>query len=210
MELVASHLSVARGGRLVIEDLSLTVAGGEALTLTGPNGSGKTTLLKALGGLIAPEAGSVTMSGGSEELTPGEQSHLFAHRDAVKSAMTVGENAHFWASYLGGGAARVGAALERLGLDTLSDVPAAYLSAGQRRRLGLARLLLADRPIWLLDEPSVSLDAASVETLVGMVAEHLAGGGLVIAATHIPLGIGAGGGARELRLVRPASEGLAA
>lgn len=202
MELVASNLAVARGGRLVIEDLSLGVAGGEALILTGPNGVGKTTLLRALAGLIAPERGAIVLDGGDDELSAGEQSHLVSHRDAVKSALTVAENSKFWARYLGGGEARVGPALERLGLDGLADVPAGYLSAGQRRRLGLARLMLAARPVWLLDEPSVSLDARSVDALMGIVREHLAGGGIVVAATHVPLDLGAGGAVKDLRLGR--------
>lgn len=188
MQLFASNLMISRGGRVVIDGLSLEVSRGQALVLTGPNGSGKTTLLRTLAGLIAPEAGRVALEGGDGELSVGEQCHLIAHKDAVKPALTVEENARFWARYLGGGEGRVAGALERLGLDALADVPAGYLSAGQRRRLGLARLMLAERPVWLLDEPTVSLDTASVEGLSRIVREHLAGGGLVVAATHVPLG----------------------
>lgn len=203
MDLVAHNLVISRGGRIVVGGVSLRVGGGEALVLTGPNGSGKTTLLKALAGLIAPDAGRIALDGGDEESSVGEQCHLIAHRDAVKSALTVGENARFWARYLGGSEAGVGAALERLGLDMLVDVPAGYLSAGQRRRLGLVRLALAVRPVWLLDEPTVSLDAASVEALGAMVRAHLAEGGMVVAATHVPLGFDEGK-SRELRLGQPA------
>lgn len=204
VELVASQLRIARGPRVVIDGLSLSVPSRHALVLTGPNGAGKTTLLRALGGLIAPESGAIALIGGDGELTVGEQSHLVSHRDAVKAALTVIENARFWAQYLGGGVERILPALERLGLDALSDVPAGYLSAGQRRRLGLARLLLADRRLWLLDEPTVSLDAASVETLGGIVRDHLAAGGMVVAATHVPLPLGQNAATNELRLGHPA------
>ena len=148
------------------------------------------------------------LDGGSidaTEATIAEQCHFIGHRDGVKAALTVRENAEFYARYLAlstmvespasGPAPSPGAdpivrALIRLGLDALSEVPAAWLSAGQRRRLGLSRLLLAHRPVWLLDEPTVSLDAASVQTLAEIVAEHSERGGIVIAATHIPLGLG--------------------
>lgn len=199
MKLNGTNLTIARGGRTVIDGLSLSVGAGQVLVLTGPNGSGKTTLLRAIAGLIAPDAGQVVLEGGHEELPVGEQCHLIAHRDAVKAALTVGENARFWASYLGGPETGVGPALERLALDMLADVPAGYLTAGQRRRLGLMRLLLAARPVWLLDEPTVSLDAASVEALAEIVRAHLSSGGLVVAATHVPLGFDAAS-TRELRL----------
>lgn len=199
MQLVASNLRILRGGRLVIEDLSFALGSGEALVLSGPNGSGKSTLLRCLAGLVPRDAGSMSLDPPSDEAGIGEQCHLIAHKDAVKSALTVSENARFWASYLGGGEASVHPALERFALDSLSDVPAAYLSAGQRRRLGLTRLLLAKRPLWLLDEPTVSLDAASAASLGDLIRDHLADGGLVVVATHIPLELG-DSRVRQLRL----------
>lgn len=201
MHLQASNLSLERGNRRVLEALSFTVSVGEALVLTGPNGAGKTTLIRAIAGFLPVASGSITLEGGAGDHDIGEQSHFVGHRDGIKGAMTVEENARFFADYLGpprqAAQQSVHAALERLGLAGLSDVPAAWLSAGQRRRLGLSRLLLAKRPLWLLDEPTVSLDAAAVETLAGMISQHLAAGGIAIAATHVPLGLT---NARELRL----------
>jgi len=210
MHLVADNLSVERGGRLVIAGLSLAVAAGEAVVLTGPNGAGKTTLLRALAGFLKPVGGCVRLEGGRADAEIIEQCHWVGHRDGVKASLSVEENATFWARYLGRGASasapmperpddkrNVQDALDRVGIGALSSVPAAYLSAGQRRRLGLSRLLLARRPLWLLDEPTAALDAAGSQMLAGLMREHLAGGGLAVAATHLPLGLA---GARELRL----------
>ena len=223
MQLIAEKLSLNRGNRLILKNISFTLAAGEALVLTGPNGAGKTTLIRAIAGFLPLASGTVLLEGGAEDHDIGEQSHFVGHRDGIKGALTVEENAAFFAQYLGfssplaGEVARragggetttrkdipdhdrssVHPALERLGLAALADVPAAWLSAGQRRRLGLSRLLLAKRPLWLLDEPTVSLDAAAVETLAGMISDHLASGGMAIAATHIPLGLT---NPRELRL----------
>jgi heme exporter protein A len=199
--LIVESLVVDRGRRAVIEGLSFRVDRGGTLELTGPNGAGKTTLIKAVAGLLAPRGGTIRLAGSHHEREVGEQCHLVGHRDAVKSSLTVIENARFWARYLAGGqetrASRVETAITRLGLGELARTPAGYLSAGQRRRLGLTRLLVADRPLWLLDEPTVSLDAAGREALAQMVAEHCGGGGIVIAATHLPLGLAR---TRELRL----------
>jgi heme exporter protein A len=131
-----------------------------------------------------------------------EQCHYVGHTNAVKPSLTVAENVAFWGGFLGGATDRLGRALEAFGLAALRDIPAAYLSAGQRRRAGLARLLLAERPLWLLDEPTASLDDAAQEMLAGAVNGHLAAGGLVVAATHMPLGFDR---ARELRLGRAAA-----
>ena len=199
MQLIAENLALERGGRRIVEGLSFRVAAGEALVLTGPNGAGKSTLIRGIAGFLPAAEGSIRLEGGAAEAEIAEQCHFVGHRDGVKGALSVRENAAFTSYYLGDGA-DVTPVLERLGLEALAEVPAAYLSAGQRRRLGLARLLLARRPLWLLDEPTVSLDAASVATLAGIVKEHLAGGGLVVAATHTPLGLD---GARELRLGHP-------
>ncbi len=203
MLLKAEKLAVRRGARLIIDGLSFEAAAGEVLLLTGPNGAGKTTLLRSVAGFLTLEAGQIRLQGGDDEQEVGEQSHYVGHANGIKSNLTAAENLEFWCAYLGSEAQRqarrerVDLALERLRLSSLEDIPAAYLSAGQKRRLGLGRLLVADRPLWLLDEPTVSLDAASVKLLATIVDEHLEGGGLALAATHLPLGLE---NARELRL----------
>lgn len=191
MLLIAENLTVERGMRAIIRQLSLRAEAGEALVLTGRNGSGKTTLLRTIAGFLKPVEGVLRLEGGDGERSIGEQAHFVGHANAVKANLTVLENARFFASYLGGapGAeARAEAALEHFAVRDLAEFPAAYLSAGQKRRLGLARLLVAKRPLWLLDEPTVSLDTASAKLLSEAVNAHLGGGGLVIAATHLPLG----------------------
>lgn len=197
MKLIADMLSSVRGGRAVFSKLSFEVAGGEALLLTGPNGSGKTTLIRTIAGLLRPAAGQVRLEGGHPEHSLGEECHYVGHLNGVKSTLSVEENAKFWNRFLDGAHEAVETALATFGLSALRDIPAGYLSAGQKRRLGLARVLLARRPIWLLDEPTVSLDEASQAMVAGAVDAHVAAGGMVIAATHVPLGFGK---SRELRL----------
>lgn len=197
MKLTADRLACVRGGRVLFTDLSFAVEPGTALLLIGPNGAGKTTLIRILAGFLAPTSGTVALDGGDAEHGLGEQCHYVGHLNAVKASLTVEENAGFWGHYLGGGHARLDTALAAFGLATLRDIPAGYLSAGQKRRLGLVRLLLAERPIWLLDEPTASLDSASQETLAGAVNAHLSAGGSVVAATHVPLPFA---NARELSL----------
>lgn len=189
MALIVDQLSVARGERTVIAGLSFRAEVGTALVLTGPNGAGKTTLLRTLAGLIPPEHGSMRLEPeDAEGRSVGERAHLVGHLNAIRPALTVAENARFWCDYLGGDPRIIASALDRMALTALASVRASDLSAGQKRRLGLSRLLLAPRPLWLLDEPAVSLDQASRERLSGIVNAHLAEGGLVIAATHQPLG----------------------
>lgn len=203
MQLSAESLVLQRGQRTLIEHLSFTVAAGEVLLLTGPNGAGKTTLLRSIAGFLAPAAGRITLSGGDDEHTVGEQAHFVGHANGVKSSLTVAENLEFWASYLDPRTNltmrqdRVETALDAFRLASLADIPAGYLSAGQKRRLGLARLVLAHRPLWLLDEPTSSLDDASANSLARTVNKHIASGGLAIAATHLALGFEP---AREMRL----------
>ena len=197
MKLVADRLACNRGGRTLFSGLSFAVEGGEVLLLLGPNGAGKTTLIRMIVGLLRPDEGRIALDGGDAELSLGEQCHCVGHLNGLKSSLTVEENARFWCRYLGGQPDRIETALAAFGLAHLRDIPSAYLSAGQKRRLGLARVLLADRPIWLLDEPTVSLDVAAQDMLTGVVDAHVARGGLVVAATHAPLGFAK---SRELHL----------
>ena len=169
---------------------------GEAVAVVGPNGAGKTSLLRLIAGLIMPADGTIALDGGDAELSVAEQAHYLGHRDAMKPALTVTENLGFWAEFLGGVASQPVAALEAVGLGHAAQLPAGFLSAGQRRRLSIARLLTIKRPIWLLDEPTSALDAGSQKVFAGLMTAHLAGGGLIMAATHTPLGIAA----RELRI----------
>ncbi|MTD98871.1 heme ABC exporter ATP-binding protein CcmA [Paracoccus sp. YIM 132242] len=180
MSLLSVHdLAVARGGLRTVEGVSFTLAPGQALILRGPNGIGKTTLLRTVAGLQPPVMGRIEM--------PDDAVAYAAHADGLKGALSVTENLVFWAEVFGGG--DISAALAAMDLTALADRPAAALSAGQKRRLGLARLLVARRPLWVLDEPTVSLDAASVARFADTVRGHLAGGGAALIATHIDLGL---------------------
>ncbi len=204
MRLVVENLMLSRGDRRLIEGLSFAVEAGEALVLTGPNGVGKTTLIRALAGFIRPEAGMIRLEGTpDDDATLGERAHYVGHANGVKPGLTVREIARFWARFLGGKPDAVENALENLHLAELAEIPAGYLSAGQKRRLGLARLLLAARPLWLLDEPTAALDVASQALMAGIMQRHLDGGGIVVAATHGPLGLT---GARILELAAPVAD----
>jgi heme exporter protein A len=196
MRLSASQVSCVRGGRQVFAGLSFETAAGEALAVVGPNGAGKTSLLRLIAGLLMPTSGSIHLDGGESELTLSEQSHYLGHRDALKPALSAAENLWFWRDFLGGAASDPADSLAAVELDHAADLPAAFLSAGQRRRLSIARLLSVRRPIWLLDEPISALDAGGQVLFTTLMVEHLSRGGLIIAATHTPLGIPA----RTLRL----------
>lgn len=179
MELRVDNLAVARGSIPVLERVCFTLQAGKILILRGPNGSGKTTLLRCLAGLQLPLAGHISM--------PPEAIAYGAHADGLKTTLTVAENLRFWADIYGSG--DIAKALKNFNLQALAERPAANLSAGQKRRLGLARLLVTDRPLWLLDEPTVSLDQASVALFADAVRAHVAGGGAALIATHIDLGL---------------------
>jgi len=195
MRLEASDLACVRGGREVFAGLRFAVADGEALLVTGRNGAGKSSLLRMIAGLIRIAGGRLSLIEGDPERTIPEQAHYLGHQDALKPSLSVAENLSFWTRYLGGKTPE--AALAAVGLEALTELPAAYLSAGQRRRLSIARLVAVKRPIWLLDEPTSTLDREAQETLAGLLRQHLAGGGLIVAATHGPVGLE---GAKELRL----------
>ncbi len=197
MRLSGSDLACQRGGREVFTGVSFSVASGEALTIVGRNGAGKSSLLRMVVGLVRIADGRIALVGGDPELNVAEQAHYLAHQDALKPSLSVAENLRFWSGFLGTGAADIAEPLAPDGLDTLADLPAAYLSAGQRRRLSIARILAVKRPIWLLDEPTSALDAAAQERLAEFMRVHIAGGGLILAATHSALGLN---NARELRL----------
>jgi heme exporter protein A len=191
MRLSARDIAIEPGGRTVLSGLSFEARAGAALVLTGPNGAGKSSLLRAIAGLLPLAAGAFALEGGADEASIGEQTHYLGHADALKGALTAAENLAFWAAMLGGDSSRraLGAALTRLGLAHVADFPVRALSAGQKRRVALARLLLAPRSLWLLDEPTAALDSAAQALFAAIMREHLSASGLIVAATHAPLGL---------------------
>ncbi len=192
MRLIVSELACERGGRVLFSGMGFAVASGEAALLTGPNGAGKTSLLSILAGFLKPLSGEARFEDAQgEDADLSEEAHLVGHRDGLKSQLLVSENLGFSQAMLGSPALSPKAALAALGLEHVHDLPCAYLSAGQRRRVALARLLVSRRPLWLLDEPTAALDAASRALLKALMGDHLAAGGLIVAATHEPLGIDA-------------------
>jgi heme exporter protein A len=184
-------LACIRSERIVFEGLDFAVAPGAALVLTGANGSGKSSLLRIMAGIARPAAGALVWQGrpvGDDPEAFFGDIHYLGHRDAVKAALTVRENLAFHAA-LRGATGSVDAALDRVGLAALAEMPARLLSAGQTRRLALARLFASPAPLWLLDEPTIALDRASVEAVMEAIAAHRASGGTVVASTNVPLGI---------------------
>jgi heme exporter protein A len=199
MRLEGSGLACVRGGREVFSGLGFALSGGEALLVTGRNGAGKSSLLRMVAGLIRVTGGQLAITGADAEKNIPEQTHYLGHQDALKPSLTVAENLGFWMRYLGG-TGTPQTPLAAVGLAGLADLPAAYLSAGQRRRLSIARLVAVNRPIWLLDEPTSALDREAQDTLKGLMQRHLSGGGLIVAAAHGPIGLDQ---TRELRLGEP-------
>lgn len=199
MQLDGENLTCHRGGRVVFTGVSFSLAGGQALLVTGRNGAGKSSLLRMLAGLLHVSSGRLGLSGtqADTDATLAEQAHYLGHQDAVKPSLSVSENLRFWTEFLGGGGAAIDAALEAVDLLPLAGLPAAYLSAGQKRRLSIARLAAVARPIWLLDEPTSALDKPSQQRLAELMRRHLSGGGMIVAATHSSIGLER---ARELKL----------
>ncbi|HSP50667.1 MAG TPA: heme ABC exporter ATP-binding protein CcmA [Pseudolabrys sp.] len=197
MQLKAENLACSRGGREVFAGLNFRLSGGEALVVTGRNGAGKSSLLRMIAGLVHIAGGRLALDGGESDASIGEQSHYVGHQDSVKPSLTVGENLKFWARYLRAIESTIDPALQAVDLAPLADLPAAYLSAGQRRRLSIARLVAVPRPLWLLDEPTSALDVPSQNRLADLMRSHLAGGGMIVAAAHGPIGLES---ARELKI----------
>lgn len=205
MALIAEGARAERGGRLALAAPDFRVERGEAALVTGPNGAGKSTLLRAAAGLLPLSAGSIRLEGlGFDGRALSEAAAYAGHLDAVKPALSVRANLAGWAALYGGDG--VDAALERFGLREAAEEPAGWLSAGRKRRLGLARLMVTRRPLWLLDEPTVSLDAASVSVFADLVAAHCEAGGIALAATHVEIGLPPG---PRIELVPPRAEAAA-
>lgn len=197
MRLNAEELACNRGGREVFRGLSFALSSGEAMVISGRNGAGKSSLLRMIAGLVRCAAGQLTLDGGERDTPLAEQCHYLGHQDAMKPSLTVSENLQFWTEFFGARTHTIESALQAVGLAALTDLPAAYLSAGQRRRLSIARLVSVQRPIWLLDEPTSALDSPSQKKLAELMQGHLAGGGMIVAAAHGPIGLER---ARELKL----------
>lgn len=197
MSLTGRNLTCARGDAVVFAGLDFDIARGGIVVARGANGSGKTSLLRLAAGYLAPSVGEIRRDGTpiADDLQQHRASlHYIGHLDAMKPALSVAENLTFWGHALTAKAGTlprpsVGQALDRMGLAGLADIPARYLSAGQRRRLALARLVASPRPLWLLDEPTASLDAAGMETVLDLVSDHRSGGGMVLAAVHGPFAV---------------------
>lgn len=190
MRLIAEELTGERGGETIFANVSFALDQGESLVVTGPNGAGKSTLLRVVAGFLPVAAGSVMLEGGGEEWpSVGGASHYLGHHNAMKAALTVAENLHFWRQYNGQPRLGVTEALAEIGLEAIAHLPFGYLSTGQRRRVAIARLLVSFRPVWLIDEPTSGLDKASEGRFAELMRSHLNGGGIIVAATHLPLGL---------------------
>lgn len=203
MRLTAENLSARRGEDLIFKGISFSLEGGESLVLTGKNGSGKSTLLRTVAGLLRPESGRVTWEADGAEagMRAAEACHYLGHRNAMKAELSVSENLSFWKDFFGdfsgGHGVSVGEAAEQVGLGGIAHLPFGYLSAGQQRRMAFAKLLVSWRPVWILDEPTAALDVSAESVFTALIKQHLAIGGIVLAATHQPLGLE---NARELKM----------
>ncbi|QDZ00093.1 heme ABC exporter ATP-binding protein CcmA [Nitratireductor mangrovi] len=190
MRLVADNLAGERGGETVFSGISFSLDEGDALVVTGPNGAGKSTLLRVVAGLLPVAGGGVALEPTSEEWPDlASACHYLGHQNGMKTALTVTENLSFWRDYLGAPHLTVPEALEMVGLDAIGHLPFGYLSTGQRRRVAIARLLVSYRPVWLLDEPTAGLDRASERQFADLMDAHCEDGGIILAATHLPLGL---------------------
>ncbi len=192
MKLVVENLGIERGARPIVSGMSFELRTGEALVVTGENGSGKSTTLRGIAGLLPISTGSVTLTdetGKRFENPVREYCHYLGHQNAMKANLTVGENLDFWQRFMGEPMLSVKEALEEVDLLKTMELPFHYLSAGQKRRVALARLLVSDRPVWILDEPTSGLDARSVGVFSGIAKSFCNDGGILIVATHLPLGI---------------------
>lgn len=187
VRLEVENLVLMRGEATILNGISFEVKSGGALLVTGPNGAGKTSLLLALAGFLRAASGTIELTGLAKDSFAREATHYVGHAPAIKNALSVAENLRFWSGLLGGG--DVTPALEAAGLGPLGQMPAGFLSAGQARRLALARLVAIPRPLWFLDEPTAALDEQGAVWVNRMIAQHLEGGGLAVIATHLPLGL---------------------
>ncbi len=196
MKLIVSGLTSIRGGEVIFSNLGFEVSTGEAIIITGHNGSGKSTLLRVIAGLLSSAEGTVALEGKPEEASPAfdeksfhEHCHYLGPDNAMKLSLTVQENLSFWRNMDDEPHLEIGEALEMVGLATLTHVPFGHLSTGQKRRIAIARLLVSWRPVWLLDEPTSGLDKHSEAQFADLMKVHMEDGGIVVAATHIPLGL---------------------
>lgn len=190
MRLFAENLGGERGGEAVFSGVGFDLGDGQALVVTGPNGSGKSTLLRIIAGLLPVAEGRLLIEGGGEAFPSiASACHYLGHQNAMKPALSVAENLRFWRDFNGGGDVGVDEALETVGLIGIGRLPFGYLSTGQRRRAAIAKLLVSHRPLWLLDEPTAGLDKASEARFAGLMTKHCADGGMIVAATHLPLGL---------------------
>jgi len=198
MRLIVENLDGERGGEPVFNGVNFTLDDGEALVVTGENGSGKSTLLRIVAGLMPATGGMIRLEGGDEPWTDvASASHYLGHGNAMKAALTVEENLRFWQVFCGEPHLDIPEAMEMVGLPQVGHLPYGYLSTGQKRRISIAKLLVSYRPLWLLDEPTAGLDARSEAQFAALMRAHLDDGGLIVAATHIPLGLE---GAKRLRM----------
>lgn len=189
MQLVAEGLAGERGGETIFSQLCFSLGAGEALVVTGPNGSGKSTLLRIICGLLQLQTGSIKLTDGGEGLPVRAACHYLGHQNAMKPALSVRENLAFWQRFHGERKLEIHEALEAVDLPGVEDLPFGYLSTGQKRRVSIAKLLISHRPLWIVDEPTAGLDKASEARFAQLMQDHMREGGMIVAATHIPLGL---------------------